>query len=422
MNKIDTAEKMIIDKEEAKRLNNDVDKALTPRPMAEILNNRPQTREELYNKIQKWLYLQDTYRIDIILAVYITIKQKGNPLWVFFVGGSGDGKSELLRSLNGLQDIRPIDQLTANTFASGKPDASDLGSELQGKNTLLLFSDLACLTSLNKDEKKKIWSQFRTLYDGEIFKDTGSGVKKKYDDCNVSILACTTSAIKGEYHIHQQLGTRELLYDTEPDPRDNKKKMTQAMKNMGKKAEMRKEIREAVQGFLLDKKYDGTIELPKDVIDFIFTKCEKLRLLRASGTSTDWRTGELDTDIEAEVTTRLVQQFLKLYIALKSLDKDYPNERYREIIERFVKSSSNPVRYKLYEYLKKNQDDWFTVYDLHLQLKNSKISISSQCEALWNLGSLDKKYEEKMIGYEGSNRWKDVAHYKANISKQVKFP
>jgi len=32
-----------------------------------------------------------------------------------------------------------------------------------------------------------------------------------------------------------------------------------------------------------------------------------------------------------------------------------------------------------------------------------------------------KKYEEKMIGYEGSNRWKDVAYYKPLFSKQEKL-
>lgn len=388
----------------------------------EKIKNRPKTLDDVYKIIQKWLYIPDTLRIDVLLAVTITVFDNGEPLWVFFVGGSGDGKSELLRGLEGLSYVRKIDQLTANTFASGKPDAQDLGSELQFKDTLLLFSDLACLTSLNKDEKKKIWSQFRTLYDGEIYKDTGSGVKKKYDNCNVTILACTTNAIKDEYHIHQQLGTRELLWDTEADYRDNRTKMEHALKNRSSKKQMREEIKDAYKLFLYDKKFNADIPIPKKVIDYIFKQCEKLRILRASGTSTDWRTGELDTDIEAEVTTRLVQQFIVLYQALYSLDKKYPFERYKKIIERFVKSSSHPVRYKLYKYFKDNNGNWYTVYDLHLKLKNSKIAIASQCEALWNLGSLEKKYEEKMIGYDGSNRWKDVAHYRAVINKQEELP
>lgn len=386
-------------------------------PQRKKLEKRPKTLKEVYKRVQIWLYLPDTLRIDVILAVAITVKDKGERLWVFFVGGSGDAKSELLRALEGLPYVRKIDQLTANTFASGKPNADDLGSELQDNDILLLFSDLACLTSLNKDEKKKIWSQFRTLYDGEIYKDTGSGVKKKYDNCNVTILGCTTNQIKNEYHIHQQLGTRELLYDTEPDYRDNKTKMKKALENRSKKKEMKQELKDTLQGFLLDKKFDSNIPIPENILEFIFKKCEKLRLLRASGSSTDWRTGELDSDIEAEVTTRLVQQFSLFYQALKSLDPNYPEERYQQIIERFVKSSSQPVRYKLYEYFKKNPE-WTTIYNLHLKLKNSKIAILSQCESLWNLGSLEKEFREESVGYEGSNRWKDVAYYKPLFSSQ----
>lgn len=413
-----------ISKEEVLKLNEEIDKIVGKNiqvsPIKKALDERPKTREELYNLVQKWLHIPDTHRIDVILAVTLTVTDKSDPLWVIFVGGSGDAKSELLRSLEGLPSVRKIDQLTANTFASGKVGASDLGSELQNTDTLLLFSDLACLTSLNKDEKKKIWSQFRTLFDGEIYKDTGSGVKKKYDNCNVTILACSTSTIKNEYHVHQQLGTRELLFDTEPDFRDNETKMLKALSNKSKKKEMRQELKEAMQGFLLDKKFNPDIDIPKHILEFIFKKCNKLRLLRATG-KTDWKTGEIDGDVEAEVTTRLVQQFALLYQALHSLDPKYPDERYEFILERFVKSSSQPIRYKLYEFFKKNTD-WITIYGLHEQIKNSRISIASQCESLWNLGSLKKEFREESVGYEGSNRWRQVAYYRPVFSKQEEIP
>lgn len=403
---------------------------IAPKEQLERYENRPQNREELYDRVQIWLYIKDTNRIDVILAVALTVQDRGEPLWIFFVGGSGDAKSELLRALEGLPFVRKVDQLTANTFASGRKNTADLGSELQDKDTLLLFTDLACLTSLNKDEKKKIWSQFRTLYDKEIYKDTGSGVKKKYDNCNVTLLACTTNTIKDEYHIHQQLGTRELLYDTEPDPRDNKNKMLKALHNSHKKVQMRKELKEAMQGFLIDKKLDTSIEIPEEILEFILNKCEKIRLLRASG-STDWRTGEMNSDVEAEVTTRVVQQFSLLYKALKSLDSDYPDEKYKEIIERFVRSSSQPVRYKLYEFFKKNTD-WTTVYRLHEKLKNSRIAIASQCETLWNLDCLEKEIREERTGGYVTNeggceivkggRVDKVAFYKPIISRQEELP
>ncbi len=405
-----------ISKAEALELNKDiVNKQQGINPTTEQLLNAPKTRDDLYQKIRKWIYLPDTKRIDIILAVSISVYQEGKPLWVFFVGGSGDAKSELIKPLEKLPYARKIDQLTANTLATGKKNAHDLGSELEHNHTLLLFTDLACLTSLNKDEKKKIWGQFRTLFDGDIFKDTGSGVHKAYEECHVNILACTTSAIKDEYHIHQQLGTRELLFDTDPDPRHNTEKMRHALNNRNKQKQMRKEIEDAILGFLADKEFNENIEIPSEIIDFLFRKCEKLRLLRATG-KTDWKTGELDADIEAEVTTRLIQQFGLLYQSLYSLDENYPEKRFKAIIEHFVKSSSQPVRYKLYQFFTKN-NDWFKIFELHQRLKNSRTAIKAECEALWNLGFLDKKYEYEEVGYEGSNRYRDVAYY--SILKKI---
>jgi hypothetical protein len=228
------------------------------------------TLQQVYDVIQKWLFFPLTERIDVILATVISLFYEGNPLWLFIIGRSGDAKTEIVKALDGLKFIRRIDQITANTFASGRKDAKDLGSELTGRRTILLFTDLACLISLNKDEKKKIWSQFRTLYDGDIYKDTGSGCDKpKYQNCHVVVIACVTRVIKEEHHIHQQLGTRELLYDTNAEFTDNLSKMKQVYKNTGKREEMRTEIRDAIQGFILTHRFNTDITIPDDILDYI---------------------------------------------------------------------------------------------------------------------------------------------------------
>lgn len=418
---------------EAAKAKGEVEEKL--RSMKEILDeHRVKSREAMYERLRKWLYLPDTNRVDLILSVYISTFDEGKPLWVFIVGGSGDCKSELLNTLDGRPNVRKVDQLSANTLASGKTRhkkndngeskeyaVKDLGGELEGKKTLLMFTDLACLTSLNKDEKKKIWSQFRTLYDGEIFKDTGSGVQKKYTDCHVNIVAAVTSAIKDEYAVHQQLGTRELLYDTEPDPRDNKEKMNWSLKHSGKEREMKQDLKSAVDGFLLDKKYNPSLEMPQHILNYLYLQCEQLRILRATG-KVDWRTGEADGDYEAEVTTRLIQQLSKLYRALHSLDPEYPDENFFAIVERIVRSSSDPIRYKLYHFFPQSLGQSFTAYDLHLLFKNSRMAISAQCEALWNLGLIEKSMDVEQIGgacvrddngneYRRGGRWDKVAKY-----------
>jgi len=143
-----------------------------------IYANIPKTLEEVHERMQKWLFIQDTNRIDLLLATAISVYRDGDPLWIFQVGGSGDIKTELTKSIDGLPYGRRIDEITTHTLATGKKDAWDLGRELDHNYTLLIITDLASLISSNKDEKKKIWGSFRTLYDGDIFRDTGGGVKK----------------------------------------------------------------------------------------------------------------------------------------------------------------------------------------------------------------------------------------------------
>jgi len=358
------------------------------------------TLQHVYDIIQKWLFFPHTERIDVILAVVLSLFYDGNPLWLFIIGRSGDAKTEIIKALDGLPFIRRIDQITANTFASGRKDAKDLGSELTGKRTILLFTDLACLISLNKDEKKKIWSQFRTLYDGDIYKDTGSGCDKpKYKNCHVIVIACVTRVIKEEHHIHQQLGTRELLFDTNAEFNDNLAKMKQVYRNTGRRNQMRTELKDIIQGFIKTHRFDNTITIPEDVLDYIYTRCQKLTILRATA-AVDWYSGELDGDADTEVPTRLSEQFMVLYKALHSLSQNYDDSRFKTIIENIVRSSSHPVRYKLYQIFKDNENpgEAFTIRDLMRITRLGKKAVTSQCEILWNLGSLEKETKEEIVG------------------------
>ena len=245
----------------------------------EIIANA--TLENVYKTVGKYLHINDYNRIDLILATALTNQISGTPIWMFIVGNSGDWKSAFARSLEGLRNVIKVDTLTKNTLASGLKNADDLGSQLQHSNTILLFPDLATLTSLNKDDKNIIWGQFRNLYDGFINKRTGSGVNKEYECCHVTIIACTTQAIRDEILIHAQLGTRELMYDTDTDVVDNNDKMDKAWENENIEHEMQQEIQRCVCDFLTYTKIKK-ITIPKDIKEFLKEQSSRLAILRAS--------------------------------------------------------------------------------------------------------------------------------------------
>jgi 5S rRNA maturation endonuclease (ribonuclease M5) len=85
--------------------------------------------EELRATFSKWLYLlSDDTPLRFILCAVIANRLPGDPFWAFLVAPSGSAKTELLNALTGLEFVRPLDQLTTNTFLSGKqkkdPNAS----------------------------------------------------------------------------------------------------------------------------------------------------------------------------------------------------------------------------------------------------------------------------------------------------------
>jgi len=411
-------------REEAIELNKTVMPSIKEILEPEIEKTKYRSLQDVYTTIEKWLYITDRNRLDVILATVLSNQKPGTPIWLFLVGNSGDTKSELINSLTTLPNTIRIDQLTKNTLASGLKGAKDLGSRLENKSTILLFADLASLTSLNKDEKKIIWGQFRTLYDGDIFKQTGSDINKAYTNCHVTIIAGTTPIIRNEFNVHMQLGTREIMYDISPEPEHNIDKMRMAWNNENYEQQMRTEIQNAIYGFWIHHKLKN-IEIPKDIEEFLYKESNRLSLLRATA-QTDYKHDELLNPVNPEVPTRALKIFKRLYVALKSLDDNYPDEKAKQIISHIVTSSGDKIRQQIIDIFKTDTDKEYSIPQLQQIMKMGRSKIKTECEILWNLGSLTKEIKEEHVGayittdYEGhetlrGGRVQEVAYYKAVI-------
>ena len=376
--------------------------------------NPPKSLNELHSIISKWLHIIDPNRIDVQLATAISVYSDETPLWIFLVGRSGMTKTELINAMSELPYVKIINEVTPKTFVSGKKAASDLGQRLNHNYHLLIFKDLAGLLTINKDEKRAIWGQLRTLFDGDLYKMTGDGVDKAYESCRCNIFACVTSAIKEEYSIHQQLGTRELLYELPIDEDKDEQQTRKALENLPLQKQMRREIKEAMQGFLQTREYKKDIEIPQEIIDFLIEQCDILKIMRATA-PIDWRTGELMGFAEMELPTRLIQQFAVLYKSLRSLDDDYPDCKFKEIIQRIVKSSGHAVRHILYYMLQKQTDHWFSLKELEKKTRLAPLTIKAQLEILRNLDIVEKEVREERIG------WYLDTIYSASSGKDVEI-
>ena len=398
----------------------------TQRPMEDVIRENLVKLKDVYKTCDHYLHINDYRRIDLLLATALSNQIPGTPIWIFIVGNSGDWKSAFARSFEGLDNCMKLDQITKNTLASGMK-GNDLGALLNNNSTILLFPDLASLTSMNRDDKNAIWGQMRNLYDGFINKRTGNDVHRAYENCHVTIIACTTPAIRDEVLVHAQLGTRELLYDTRADSIDDDDKMDAAWKNENVEDEMREKIDGVVLGFMRGKKIKN-IKISDDIRNFLKSEAKRLKILRVGG-ATDRMHRELLNALSPEVPTRLIKQFKRIYICLKSLEDDYPDKYCKEIISRIVDSTGNPVRQLIMDVCK-DKDDWLEIRDVTLATRLGRVAVKAQLEMLWNLDVIDKKFEEKRIGgyvwtsgdgtveEERGGRVEEVAKYRFKKSQE----
>lgn len=342
---------------------------------------------ELHKVYKKNLYIEDIDRIDVVLAVVISRKGKDKiPLWLFIVGPSGDHKTEQIKALINPKNTYLLTQITENTFVSGRGRGeNDLAPKLDGKT--ILTPDMASLLHIHPKSKALIWAQMRDLYDGIAGKDTGMGPRDKYTNLFINWIGGSTPAIDNQILIHQTLGTRELIYRTKKI--DNKSKLAEYItKNIKRKKEMRSDLKNVTSKFLNDIKFRD-INISKSEHNIIRLLACYVCYMRAQGQFDE--IGELLGDISVELPTRILEQFLKLFICLRNLDKDYSSDRALKILRYVMVSSVIPNRVKIMDFYFSNKDKEFSINSLSEILKVGRRIVYRELNALWNMGLLNRK-------------------------------
>lgn len=369
----------------------------------------PTTLRELHQKYKEHLYIEDSDRVDLVLAVAQSNKLEGIPLWLILVGASGDMKSVQLNSIRG-DDVEVLHNLTSKTLVNGyknKIDHPDLAPELDGK--IVIIPDMAQILKLPPVEKGELWGQLRDLYDGFAGKCSGQGSAARYENLKVTLLAGSTPAIDGQILVHQDLGTRELIYRT----RGNQNKemvMQKCFDNEELEEKINAELKEITLNFLNTRNLIRE-EIKQEILEMIKQIAIYVTYMRCSAEFDNY-TNELRNYCYPEEPTRIAKQLKRLFVCLKSLADDYPDEIALRILWDVAKSSAFPVRVKLYEFLK-NRGGEFSTSQLSEFLKIGKSTAKRECSVLENIGLLrcrrqetsypDKFYEYWKINPEPSN-------------------
>jgi len=383
------------------------------------------TYQKVIEVYKKWIYMKDESAIDLCLATAITRNTNLNPLWIIMIAPSGSGKSELLKPLEDHSKestTEVMSKITPNTFLSGiskkKEAHTDFAETLENNPKLFLTYDFAQFVKMDSKDKAQVWAQMRDLYDGFIERKAGLGVNKKVCNIRLNWLICTTPVIDSELLVHQELGTRELIFRFQPEELNKQVLMDRVWDNSTKTCEMRKELAFYVRGFIEKietrgiKEPEVCLETKKELMNI----AKMISVLRAA-TESDSYSGELTNFVYQEMPTRILLQLKSIYVGLKNLDENYSDERALNIIKKVAISSIHPIRLRIILELLANIE--LTTTQLQRKISIGYKTVVTQLYSAQQLGLVSFKDAEGSGEFEGHNRAWTKKIWKVNNTNEV---
>lgn len=316
------------------------------------------TLEDLKAEIAKYLYLEDTRIIDVILGTIVANKIKGDPLWLLCIAPPSNGKTEILIALDGEPEVYLLSSLTPHTLISGfeKVDEhreTSLLPNLNGKT--LILKDFTSILSMRSESRQEILGQFREIYDGKYSKTFGTGKEVKWEG-KVGLIGACTPVYDKHYAVIGALGERFILYRS--NNVDRRKMGLQAQRIAGMEKEMRAEIRSAVHKFL--SQFAQIHEVPLAESDEKFNeKLVDLALFCSQArcpVERNYRSQQIEYLPEPEGPARLTKQFMQLKrgLVLVQGKTGFDGEVYG-ILAKIGRDLAPTIRISVLEYLWKTR-------------------------------------------------------------------
>jgi hypothetical protein len=152
----------------------------------------------------------------ILSAVAAHAIKKYCPAWLLAIAPPGSAKTDLLESLRGLPTVQFVDEITRNTFLSGKLDEPGAKRSIPasllhriGKDGILVAADFSTYTS---DAKlfKVVMAQLRRIYDGNYSREFGTTEhpEERHWDGRLTLLAGAVPDVDRHHQLFQSLGER----------------------------------------------------------------------------------------------------------------------------------------------------------------------------------------------------------------------
>ncbi len=155
-------------------------------------------------------HIEDVGHVQIVLGTAVTALLAGDPLWMMVVGGPSSGKTEDLRSLDGM--ARSVDEVTRAGLLGwiGTPTKGRVGGLLPkiGASGLATIADFSTLLAGERNERERTYAALRRIYDGRYMRNLGQIPEPLMWEGRLTLIAAVTGVVDSYSSHGDALGPR----------------------------------------------------------------------------------------------------------------------------------------------------------------------------------------------------------------------
>ncbi len=277
---------------------------------------KPASLQELHSVYKRWLCLENTDLLDVVMSTLWTCHLPGNPIWMFIVSPPSSSKSEVLVPVADWWRCYALSNVSSkgliSGFAGGGGSDPSLLAKMDGVPGALIVKDLTPLIQSNPVERDEVFGILRDAYDGSASKDFGNGLHREYKKLNFSIIAGVTPAIDSMSNV--AMGERFLKFRPDKETRraDEEARAIRAIQNTSILEKMREELRDVSVRSLMRPFDPAKVPSPdSEAMAFIARLAQITAWLRGTMLM-DERSGKAVASPMVEACPRLAIQFVKL--------------------------------------------------------------------------------------------------------------
>jgi hypothetical protein len=358
----------------------------------------------------RWLGTDyDLDALRITLAVAASERLTGDPVWLLYISGSGNAKTETIQSVQGAGGIVTSTITSEGALLSATPkrekerDANGGLLRRIGERGILIIKDVTTILSMNRDSRAGVLAALREIHDGRWERNVGTdgGRSLTWQGRLVVIGACTT-AWDTHREVIATMGDRFVTIRSDSGAGTGRTAAgRRAIANTGAEVAMRQELADAVAAVIGRVNPSDETALRDHESEAILRAADIVTLARTA-IECDYRGDPIDAHAP-EMPTRFAKQLAQVFRGAVAIGLSRPDALRLAI--RCARDSMPPLRLAILADVAAHPHS--PTRDVRRRLDKPRMTVDRQLQALHLLGLVTCDEDEAQgIGSKVTTTWR----------------